>query len=76
MALMAASLQQGLTTYAATKWVENFDSAVSKVFDFDPANLMHTVLHALLLTFIVVILSRVIDNFVRPDTYYRKRHFE
>ena len=73
MSFVAASVQQGLTTYAAQKWVENFDSVMRKLFDFDQDNLVHTVLYALLLTFMIVIFSRLIDDFIRPDDedYYR-----
>lgn len=70
MAFVAQSIQQGLTAYAANKWVENFDNAVRRIFAFDSENLLHMVLYALLLTVLVVIFSRVIDGFVKPDENY------
>lgn len=75
MSLLAASVQQGLTTYAANKWVENFDSVMHRLFEFDPDNLLHTMLYALILTVLIVIFSRLIDDFIRPDddNYYRRK---
>lgn len=62
MAFVAASVQQGLTTYAANKWVDNFDNVMTKLFDFDQENIIHTILYAMFMTLLVVIFSRFIDD--------------
>lgn len=57
---IATVAQKGLSTYAASKWVEHLDSVFSKSFGIDKNNLTHTLLYAVLITAIVILTTRAI----------------
>lgn len=67
MSFIATSVSQGLSTYAASLWVQNLHSVMGKLFPRDEDNVIHTILYAILLTFVIVIFTWMIDKYVRRD---------
>ena len=54
----SATMTRGLTTYAASLWVQN----MQKLLPFDAENVWHMLLYALLLTLAVYTLTQMLDD--------------